>query len=124
MPSLADARLPIRFGPLASLRPGEAVLLPEGEPATVPDGHAVQRYALPPGDAAHPPACACCAPRGPLASALTQLFLSRARGEAPFFTAVLVAGDDPRAEAAIREAIRRDPLVGGRYRAAWAAVSA
>jgi hypothetical protein len=123
MTSFVDARLPIRFGHLASLRPDEAVLLPEGEPGSVPDGHAVQRFARGAGDAAHPAACPCCVPRGPLAAALTSLFLARARGEVPFFTAVLVAGGDERAEAAIREALRRDPLVGGRYRAGLPAAS-
>lgn len=115
----SDIRIPVRFGPLASLRPEEAVLAPSAIPMSAMPGHAVQTYeapSAPPGS--HPVACACCVPRGPIASAMTRLFLARMRGEAPFFTAVLAADAYPGAEAAIREAIRRDPLVGSRFRAA------
>lgn len=114
-----DQRIPIRFGPLSSLRAGEAVLLPEGAPDVPAGAAAVQPVPLPAlsadGDAPHPIACACCVPRGPVASALSRLYFARVRGEVGFFTGVLAP---PAAEAAIREAIRRDPIVGSRYRAA------
>ena len=120
MAAFMDARLPLRFGPLASVQPDEAVLLPEGDKASPPAGHAVQRFAQPIGGGGmvHSAACPCCMPRGPLATALTRLFFARARGEVPFFAGVLVADADAGTEAAIRALLRRDKVIGSRYRAA------
>lgn len=96
-----DARLPVQFGPLGSLAPGEVVLLDQD---------------LPPGPAdAHAPECACCVARSGPALALATLFRQRAVGTGvPFRGVLAVVG--PVAEAQLRVALDKDPFVAGRYR--------
>lgn len=103
-------RVPVGFGPP---QPGEALLV-EGE-AAAPSGHAVARFRLAPGLAGHPLGCACCTPRSPVAQALGQLFLARARGEVAWFRSVAVVAT-PAGEAAVRAALARDQVSAGRFR--------
>ena len=103
-----DARLPIRFGPLDSRRPDEAVLS-DGTNA------AARAMSFVPGEAEHAADCACCTPRGAAAIALAALFRDRAVASGPAFRGVL-ATVSPAGEAAIRAALETDPLVSARFR--------
>ena len=112
MPIFIDARIPVVFAPAATAGGGDAVLI-EGDGAA-PEGVAVARFSVAlPG---HVPACACCAPRGPVAVALHGLFLARARGTAAFFSRVVVLASAA-GEAAVRQALAGDAFLAGRYRA-------
>lgn len=111
-----DARIPVRFGRVEDAGPEDALLVegegvPEGAPAPVPD-RAVAWFR--PG--VHAPGCACCAPRGAAAEALTRLFLDRVRGKVPPFRAVVAAVSGAEGEAAVRAAVAGDPLVSVRFR--------
>ena len=86
-----DARIPVVFG--AEPGPQDAVFIPEG-------------------GMAHPAGCACCLARSPDAAALDRLFLRRVRGDVPWFTRIVVAGDDP----ALRDALTTDPVLSARFR--------
>jgi hypothetical protein len=104
-----DARVPLRFGPLASRTADEAVMLDSDLPAEAP----VARFN--PARGGHAPDCACCVPRSAAAAALAALFRERAVGHGPPFRGVLaVVGPD--GEAAVREALANDPVAAGRYR--------
>ncbi|HET9146922.1 MAG TPA: hypothetical protein VFN77_02615 [Acetobacteraceae bacterium] len=107
-----DMRIPVVFG--GTPEAGDAVLI-EGD-APAPAGFHAIRLRLPAGQA-HPIGCACCAPRGPAAEALSRAFLDRATGKAPFFTRVLVlAGAD--GAGAVAAAVAQDAVVSARYRQA------
>jgi hypothetical protein len=95
MMKAADDRIPLRFGPAASVRPGEAVLIA---------GTQVPR---------HVAGCACCAGRGAVASALGALFQDRAIGRVAWFDAVLAEVADPVSAAA---EVRGDRLAAARFR--------
>lgn len=110
-----DARVPVRFAAANQAGPEDALLI-EGD-APAPAGRVVARFALP-EQPAHPIGCACCLPRGPVAEALTKLFLARVRGEVAFFRAVVAQPASAAGEAAIRAALADDPLVSGRFRLA------
>ena len=86
-----DARIPVVFGAEPGLQ--DAVLVPRG-------------------GVAHAAGCACCVARSPDAAGLDRLFLQRVRGEVPWFIRVVVTQDD----AAIRSAIRTDPVLSARFR--------
>lgn len=106
-----DARIPLRFGPLGTRTPDEAVLtVGPPIPATLhtPGPHT-------PGP--HTPGCPCCQPRNPAAIALGTLFHARATGRHPPFRAVLapVPGID---EQAVRMALASDPVAAARFRLA------
>lgn len=94
-----DARIPLRFGPLGTRTPEEAVLTFDPSAPTAP----------------HTPGCPCCLPRNPAATALGALFHARATGRHPPFRAVLapVPGTD---EQAVRQALETDPVAAARYR--------
>lgn len=96
-----DARIPVRFGPLDTRTPDEAVLDIGPAPPTVP----------------HAPGCPCCQPRNPAAVALGALFHARATGRHPPFRAVLapMPGTD---EHAVRQALASDPVAAARFRLA------
>jgi hypothetical protein len=49
--------------------------------------------------------------------ALNRLFLSRVRGEAPFFAEVAAIPRSAKGAAAIRDALSGDPVVQARFRA-------
>ena len=106
-----DARLPVRFGPLHSRTPTEAVLTDSGTPG--PGAWA----ALAAAPTAHPAGCACCLPRSPAAVALAALFRARATGASPPFAAVL-AVLEPGNQAALRAALETDPIASARFRLA------
>lgn len=113
--SNADARFPIllraRLAP-AELAPGDLVLLDERVPQPpLPPGVTARRVAF---AASHGASCACCGGHAPLARTLARLVVERARGEVPFF-ARLVAVSDATGRAALRVAVRADPLVSSRY---------
>jgi len=111
-----DARLPVRFGMLADVREGDAVLLPVG--AAVPGGvPAAWLLSVPAAVPEHPAGCTCCLPRNPAAQALGDLFLRRGRGEVGAFRSVL-AVVSPDQAGQVRAALAADPLVSGRYRLA------
>ena len=80
-----------------------------------PAGIAVARFVLP-AWGSHPAGCACCLPRGPVAEALTRLFLQRVRGEVAFFSEVVAVPASPAGEAALRAALQADPLTLARFR--------
>jgi hypothetical protein len=105
-----DARVPVRFGVIDA---EAAALVADGLPD--PPACAVGHFA--PEAAGHAPGCACCAPRLAAAEALRRLFLARAKGEVAFFRSVSVFAP-PAAEAAIRGALRDDPLLAAWFRAA------
>ena len=86
-----DARIPVAFG--AEAGASDALLVPDGAPA-------------------HPTGCACCYARSPDAAGLDRLFLDRVRGAIPWFTRVVVAGDQP----ALRAAILSDAVLSARFR--------
>ena len=104
-----DARIPIRFGLLTSRGPHEAVLAEGGAPG--PGAWAV----IEGRGAGHLADCACCRPRSGAAVALGLLFRQRATGDMPPFKAVLAAVG-PEGEAAVREAVRDDPVAAARFR--------
>jgi hypothetical protein len=108
----ADDRVLVHF---AAPSAGDAVLI-EGESAA-PAGRPVQCFRLSPGLAGHAPGCACCVPRGPVAEALSRLFLARARGEVAWFHAVAVHAS-PAGQAAVRAALATDQVAAGRFRLA------
>ena len=95
-----DARVPIRFADRPETRPGVAVLV-EGRDFTSDQTHAL--------------GCGCCIGRSSLGTALGELFVRRATGQVPFFTAVVVVAG---AGATLAEAVRADPVANLRYRLA------
>ncbi len=115
---LSDARVPVSAW-MPGRRSDETVIafvLPDGAGAPV-DAPAIER--LPEAREGHPSFCPCCLPHAPLAIALHRLYLRRARGDIPFFTAVCAAvSEDDLADALA------DPLVAPRFRAAVAPASA
>ena len=113
LPSLADDRIPVRFGPQTAAEPHDALLI-EGDAAA--DQAAVARFVVPAAFAGHPVGCACCVPRGPVAAALGKLFLARARGELPWFRGVLVVARSAAGEAAVRAALAGDVVTAARFR--------
>ncbi len=104
-----DARLPVRFGPLSSRRPNEAVLTTQGGHVAPP----VARLAIDP--VRHPIDCRCCTSRGTASIALAALFRERALANGPPFCSVL-AVVDPVDEAAVRHALVSDAFASARYR--------
>lgn len=89
-----DARIPVRFGPKASLSDNEAWV------SGLQSGH---RFG-----------CACCGTRSAAGLTLAALFQARATGTVPWFTgAVADEADRP----AIEDALRLDPIASARYRA-------
>ena len=123
---LVDARLPVEIRPphpgatagaAAALdADAETALLIEGEAAPLP-GRAVAHF-RPGTEGLHDAGCACCRPRAGVAMALSHLLIARARGEVPFFRRVLALPATAAGEAAIRAALRGDPLLAARYRPA------
>ena len=102
-----DARIPLRFGDLASRTADDAVLRDADIASDAPGPRSADR--------SHPTACPCCLPRSRAAEALAQLFRGRATGQGRWFTAVLaVLG--PAAQAEVRAAVANDPLVSARFR--------
>jgi len=95
MTAPADPRIPVFTGDPALAGPDDAVVRESGGEAPW-----------------HGAGCACCAPRPALARALARLFLARARGEAPLFRRVIVAGE----AAAVVAAIAADPVSAARFR--------
>jgi citrate lyase beta subunit len=106
--SSADDRIPLRFAAAAEAGAGEALLLDRAG-ADAP-GRAVARFrpAL-----VHGLGCGCCRGRDPAATALASLFQARARGDVPWFSAVVA---DVRNPHAVARALRADLLVGARFR--------
>ena len=108
-----DARVTLRIASADTAGPND-VLLIEGE-ADAPAGVAHVRFTLPPG-AAHSAGCTCCLPRGPVAEALSRLFLQRVRGKVAYFSDVVAVAGSADGEAAIRAALQTDPVVAARFR--------
>jgi hypothetical protein len=108
-----DERIPVRFGPLAAAEPHDALLI-EGDAQAA--GAAVARFVMPARLGGHPVGCACCAPRGPVATALGALFLARARGELKWFRSVVAVTRSAAGEAAVRAALVDDVVTAARFR--------
>ncbi len=108
-----DARVQLRIGTADMAGPDDALLI-EGDGA-VPYGSVHGRFVVP-ETGAHAAGCACCPPRGPVAEALTRLFLQRVRGDVSFFSGVVAVPCSVAGEAAIRAALQEDPMVRGRFR--------
>lgn len=110
-----DARIKLRISTAAEADPAAALLV-EGE-VSVPAGIAHARFVLPQA-AGHAIGCACCLPRGPVAEALSRLFLQRVRGEIPYFAEIVAVPAGAQGVAAIRAALQNDPVVFARFRLA------
>lgn len=102
-------RIPVTFG--CDVGPSDAVLIEGGSPA--PPAAAVERFRLP-ANPLHGIGCACCAPRGPAAEALSRLFLARARDAGALFPRVVVIASES-GIAAVRAALAADPATAGRF---------
>jgi hypothetical protein len=108
-----DARIAVRFAAADDAGPDEALLI---EGAGSSDRPAVARFVLPIRVATHPIGCACCAPRGPVATALSRLFLARARGEVPWFHSVVAVTHSESGADAVRAALTADVVTAARFR--------
>ena len=108
-----DVRIGVRFGAASDAGPDEALLIEGAGPADRP---AVARFRLPVRISAHPLGCTCCAPRGPVAEALGRLFLARARGELPWFRAVVAVTRSDAGADAVRTALASDVVTVARFR--------
>ena len=119
MAIFVDARVKLRIGTADAAGPYGALLI-EGE-ADAPEGATHARFTLPHSStlaegAAHPSGCACCLPRGPVAEALSRLFLQRVRGEVAYFSEIVAVPGSSEGEAAIRAALQTDPVIAARFR--------
>ena len=110
-----DSRIPVRFGALSDAAPDAALLLEGGMEG--PSGPPTARFEVP-ANFGHPIGCACCLPRGPVAEALSRLYLARARGEAPLFGQVLAVTASSAGRRAVADALAADMLTKGRFRLA------
>jgi hypothetical protein len=108
-----DGRIWVRFGTVDEAEPGEALLI-EGQVPT--GGPAVARFVVPARIGGHPAGCNCCAPRGPVATALGALFLARARGELPWFRSMVAVTQSAAGAAAVRAAMEEDVVTRARFR--------
>lgn len=108
-----DARVKLRIGAADMAGPDDALLI-EGEASGAAELPHV-RFTLPAGSD-HAEGCGCCLPRGPVAEALTRLFLWRVRGEVSYFSGVVAVPASAKGEAAIRAALQTDPLITARFR--------
>jgi hypothetical protein len=112
MTRFLDARIPVVFATDPSeAAPDDALLLEADAPA--PQGALAARFAA---GADHAPACACCTGRSAAARALSDLFLARARGQAPFFKRVCVVSASAEGRDAVMEALTGDVLASGWFR--------
>lgn len=127
MSRFLDARVPVRFalGHWSETdwsEPDTAWLIqgdgpaPHGTPTGAPTGTPAARFHLPPIETGHPPGCRCCLPRGPVAEALSRLFLARVRGEVAFFKSVTALPLDQAGAETIRAALATDPMLVARFR--------
>jgi hypothetical protein len=112
-----DARIRVRFGTASDAGPDDALLIEGDAPADHP---AVARFNLPAGSTqrfGHNLGCTCCAPRGPGAQALGQLFLARARAEVPWFRSVVAVTRSAAGAGAVQAALTADVVTAARFRA-------
>jgi|HubBroStandDraft_4_1064222.scaffolds.fasta_scaffold700081_2 hypothetical protein len=125
MMDAGDARVEVRFGAAEDAGPEDALLIEGDAPAAgiAPrDGDApadrpvVARFMLPVRAPTHPLGCICCAPRGPVAEALSRLFLARARGEVPWFRSVVAVTRSVAGADAVRAALAADVVTTARFR--------
>lgn len=110
-----DSRIPVRFGALDDVAVDAALLL-EGDmagPAGPPTARFEARARF-----GHPVGCTCCIPRGPVAEALSRLYLARVRGEVVVFGEVLVVTASSAGRAAVEDALAGDMLTRVRFRMA------
>ena len=112
---MIDHRIPVRFGSFDEVTHYAALLI-EGR-AAAPAGPPSARFEVR-AMSGHPVGCACCVPRGPVAEALSRLYLARARGEAPFFAEVLAVTASSAGRRAVADALAADMLTKGRFRLA------
>ncbi len=111
----SDIRIPVYFGALADAAPNTALLV-EGD-APAPAGIAVARF-VPRAMFGHAIGCVCCAPRGPVAEALSRLFLTEARGRGAPLRGVVAVTCSEAGRQAVRLALDADPLSRARFRLA------
>jgi len=109
----ADPRIPVIFVDpdlaAGALRADDALLVEDGLIAQ--PGGMVGTFAL--GVTAHLIGCRCCAGRSPPASALSSMFLARARGDAVFFRRVIAVVRD---RALVRRLLEDDVNVRARFK--------
>ncbi|MSP04361.1 MAG: hypothetical protein EXR05_03775 [Acetobacteraceae bacterium] len=109
-----DARIAVYLVPPADARADSAWLIQGDAPA--PGAGPVARFQSSASSPGHPAGCVCCLPRGPVAEALSRLFLARARGEVAYFRLVLALPHNAAGATAIRDALAQDSLLAGRFR--------
>jgi len=114
MSAMPDARVPVRFARLGEGTAESAWLVQDD--LLAPEGVPVARFSLPSFFLDHPPGCACCVPRGPVARAFSNMFLARVHGEMAYFRDVRVMVLDAAGEAAVRDALANDPVLLARFR--------
>jgi hypothetical protein len=118
-----DARIPLEIVPdeaalaaaLATGRPG-AVLVEAPPPALPPGAVALVSFDL--SGPTHAVGCACCAGRGPVATALDRLFQARVRGACAWFDRVVALAETDLARAEVAAALKDDAVTAARFRGA------
>jgi hypothetical protein len=108
---LIDARVPVVFGELDAAMEDDAMLI---EAETMPQGRV--GISFQPGPGVLAAGCACCTPRGPLAQALGDMFMSRAKGSVPSFRRVIAIAATAEGRATMLAALTEDPVCAARFR--------
>lgn len=116
-----DARIPVIVtgdlaGAEAALSAGGPAALLAETPAPPRPARAVALAAFGPGTP-HPPGCACCAGRSPVATALDRLFQERVRGRCAWFERVVALAPTEEGRQALAAALDRDAVTAARFRA-------
>jgi len=108
MNGVRDMRIPVLMGGEVGL--GDAVQVEEGV-EFVGAGYVVG-FAV--GKVGHVVGCACCGGRTKVAEVLGDMFLARARGEAGFFSRVVVVASEA-GKKAVRRALAEDVVAQARF---------
>lgn len=116
-----DARIPVETvrdaaalaAALASGKP--AAILAEAPPPALPEA-AVALASFDLSGPTHAAACACCAGRGPAATALDRLFQARVRGACGWFDRVVALVETEAARADLAATLREDAVTAARFR--------
>jgi hypothetical protein len=108
---LIDARIPVVFADLSVAGGDDAMLL---EADAMPEGRV--GISFQPGPGVLAAGCACCTPRGPLAQALGEMFMARAKGSVPFFRRVVAVAATEDGRATMLSALIEDPVCVARFR--------
>jgi hypothetical protein len=118
-----DARIPLEIVTdqaalaIALAAGSPAAVLAEAPPPALP-ASAVALVSFDLSGPAHALGCACCAGRGPAATALDRLFQARVRGACRWFDRVVALAETDLARAELAAALKDDALTAARFRAA------